>query len=137
VYHSIWPLYYSNVSPRFGKNVLFISCSQKCSRTLLLVRTHVPLQRCGRNLPPFVFCVSQSRGDLCSAHRMKLSTETVVWSPIDLLERQTSKTTRFGVWFISFAFIIAQLGANISVNSISIPLYSSRTLVEAILQQSL
>ncbi|KAF9528685.1 permease for cytosine/purines, uracil, thiamine, allantoin-domain-containing protein [Crepidotus variabilis] len=55
------------------------------------------------------------------------SSETIygeaIWSPIDLLGRfldgNPSHATRFGVWFISFAFIIAQLGTNISANSIS------------------
>lgn len=46
-----------------------------------------------------------------------------IWSPIDLLNRflddGPSGATRFGVWFIAFAFIIAQLGTNISANSIS------------------
>ncbi|EIN08478.1 NCS1 nucleoside transporter family [Punctularia strigosozonata HHB-11173 SS5] len=46
-----------------------------------------------------------------------------VWSPIDLLgmflDDHPSGATRFGVWFIAFAFIIAQLGTNISANSIS------------------
>jgi len=55
------------------------------------------------------------------------SSETIygeaIWSPIDLLGRflddDPSSSTRFGVWFISFGFIIAQLGTNISANSIS------------------
>ncbi|KAF8903375.1 permease for cytosine/purines, uracil, thiamine, allantoin-domain-containing protein [Gymnopilus junonius] len=55
------------------------------------------------------------------------SSETIygeaIWSPIDLLDRfldgSPSHATRFGVWFISFAFIVAQLGTNISANSIS------------------
>lgn len=55
------------------------------------------------------------------------SSETIygeaIWSPIDLLDRfldgSPSGATRFGVWFISFGFIIAQLGTNISANSIS------------------
>lgn len=46
-----------------------------------------------------------------------------VWSPIDLLgkflDNSPSHATRFGVWFIAAAFIIAQLGTNISANSIS------------------
>ncbi|KAF7325731.1 hypothetical protein MKEN_00423500 [Mycena kentingensis (nom. inval.)] len=46
-----------------------------------------------------------------------------VWSPIDLLNKsldgEPTRATRFGVWFISFSFIIAQLGTNISANSIS------------------
>ncbi|THH16125.1 hypothetical protein EW146_g4467 [Bondarzewia mesenterica] len=47
----------------------------------------------------------------------------VIWSPVDLLDRflddGPSHATRFGVWFISAAFIIAQIGTNISANSIS------------------
>ncbi|KAF8155529.1 permease for cytosine/purines, uracil, thiamine, allantoin-domain-containing protein, partial [Crassisporium funariophilum] len=55
------------------------------------------------------------------------SSETIygeaIWSPIDLLgkflDNSPSSATRFGVWFIAFSFIIAQLGTNISANSIS------------------
>jgi len=55
------------------------------------------------------------------------SSETIygeaIWSPIDLLNRflddSPSSATRFGVWFIAASFIIAQLGTNISANSIS------------------
>ncbi|KAJ3564149.1 hypothetical protein NP233_g8481 [Leucocoprinus birnbaumii] len=55
------------------------------------------------------------------------SSETIygeaIWSPIDLLNRflddNPSSATRFGVWFIAASFIIAQLGTNISANSIS------------------
>ncbi|KAI0739069.1 permease for cytosine/purines, uracil, thiamine, allantoin-domain-containing protein [Daedaleopsis nitida] len=46
-----------------------------------------------------------------------------IWSPIDLLgmflDGNPSSATRFGVWFIAASFIIAQLGTNISANSIS------------------
>ncbi|KAG8825648.1 hypothetical protein FRC19_010852 [Serendipita sp. 401] len=52
-----------------------------------------------------------------------------VWSPIDLLDKfldpdpTTGKgpngATRFGVWFIAASFILAQLGTNISANSVS------------------
>jgi len=46
-----------------------------------------------------------------------------IWSPIDLLDRfldgKPSHATRFGVWFIAAAFILAQLGTNISANSVS------------------
>ncbi|KAH7923439.1 NCS1 nucleoside transporter family [Leucogyrophana mollusca] len=46
-----------------------------------------------------------------------------IWSPIDLLGRflddDPSHATRFGVWFIAAAFIIAQIGTNISANSVS------------------
>jgi len=55
------------------------------------------------------------------------SSETIygeaIWSPIDLLGRflddSPSRATRFGVWFIAASFIIAQIGTNISANSIS------------------
>ncbi|KAG9128279.1 hypothetical protein FRC07_001920 [Ceratobasidium sp. 392] len=46
-----------------------------------------------------------------------------VWDPIlllnKLLDNSPSHATRFGVWFISASFILAQLGTNISANSIS------------------
>ncbi|KAH6896254.1 permease for cytosine/purines, uracil, thiamine, allantoin-domain-containing protein [Coprinopsis sp. MPI-PUGE-AT-0042] len=46
-----------------------------------------------------------------------------IWSPIELLGRfldnNPSSATRFGVWYIAFSFIVAQLGTNISANSIS------------------
>ncbi|KAJ7267010.1 permease for cytosine/purines, uracil, thiamine, allantoin-domain-containing protein [Mycena haematopus] len=46
-----------------------------------------------------------------------------VWSPIDLLGKflddSPSHATRFGVWFISASFIIAQPRTNISANSVS------------------
>ncbi|KAG1862092.1 permease for cytosine/purines, uracil, thiamine, allantoin-domain-containing protein [Suillus subalutaceus] len=47
----------------------------------------------------------------------------VIWSPVDLLgmflDDNPSPATRFGVWFIAFSFIIAQIGTNISANSVS------------------
>jgi NCS1 family nucleobase:cation symporter-1 len=37
-----------------------------------------------------------------------------IWSPLDLLGRflddEPNGATRFGVWYIAFSFIIAQLG---------------------------
>ncbi|KAH9829586.1 permease for cytosine/purines, uracil, thiamine, allantoin-domain-containing protein [Rhodofomes roseus] len=46
-----------------------------------------------------------------------------IWSPITLLgtflDDSPSHATRFAVWFISAAFVIAQLGTNIAANSIS------------------
>ncbi|TFY52266.1 hypothetical protein EVJ58_g10113 [Rhodofomes roseus] len=46
-----------------------------------------------------------------------------IWSPVTLLgmflDNDPSHATRFAVWFISAAFIIAQLGTNIAANSIS------------------
>ncbi|KAG1776289.1 permease for cytosine/purines, uracil, thiamine, allantoin-domain-containing protein [Suillus placidus] len=47
----------------------------------------------------------------------------VIWSPVDLLAKflddNPSSATRFGVWFIAFSFIVAQIGTNISANSVS------------------
>lgn len=47
----------------------------------------------------------------------------VVWSPVDLLnmflDNTPSHATRFGVWFIAVAFIIAQMGTNLTANSVS------------------
>ncbi|CAF3854929.1 unnamed protein product [Rotaria sordida] len=46
-----------------------------------------------------------------------------IWSPLDLLSKlldsQPSSGTRAGVFFISLAFALAQLGVNIAANSIS------------------
>jgi len=48
---------------------------------------------------------------------------TAIWSPIELLgnflDDNPSGATRFGVWFISASFMIAQIGTNISANSVS------------------
>jgi NCS1 family nucleobase:cation symporter-1 len=48
---------------------------------------------------------------------------TAIWSPIELLGNflndNPSKATRFGVWFISTSFMIAQMSTNISANSVS------------------
>ncbi|KAG1827948.1 permease for cytosine/purines, uracil, thiamine, allantoin-domain-containing protein, partial [Suillus variegatus] len=45
----------------------------------------------------------------------------VIWSPVDLLgtllDDNPSPATRFGVWFIAFSFIMAQIVANICANS--------------------
>ncbi|KZT23733.1 NCS1 nucleoside transporter family [Neolentinus lepideus HHB14362 ss-1] len=46
-----------------------------------------------------------------------------IWSPVDLLGKflddSPSHATRFGVWFIAVGFIVAQIGTNISANSVS------------------
>lgn len=47
-----------------------------------------------------------------------------IWSPLDLLtqflnDEHVSGATRFGVFVISFAFALAQLGTNIAANSVS------------------
>ncbi|KAG2744169.1 hypothetical protein P692DRAFT_20838124 [Suillus brevipes Sb2] len=48
---------------------------------------------------------------------------TAIWSPMQLLGNflndNPSNATRFGVWFISASFMIAQIGTNISANSVS------------------
>ncbi|KAG1791783.1 permease for cytosine/purines, uracil, thiamine, allantoin-domain-containing protein [Suillus subaureus] len=48
---------------------------------------------------------------------------TAIWSPIDLLGNflndNPSKATRFGVWFISASFMLAQVTTNICANSVS------------------
>ncbi|KAF8191801.1 permease for cytosine/purines, uracil, thiamine, allantoin-domain-containing protein [Pholiota molesta] len=71
---------------------------------------------------PLSFSVVSFIGIIVSSSSQAIYGEAI-WSPIDLLGRflddSPSSATRFGVWFISFAFIIAQLGTNISANSIS------------------
>ena len=71
---------------------------------------------------PFSFSLVSLVGIIVSSSSEIIYGEAV-WSPIDLLgqflDDNPSKATRFGVWFISFAFIIAQIGTNISANSIS------------------
>ncbi|KIJ59374.1 hypothetical protein HYDPIDRAFT_162483 [Hydnomerulius pinastri MD-312] len=61
-------------------------------------------------------------GILVSSSSQALYGEAI-WSPIDLLGRflddSPSHATRFGVWFISASFIIAQNRTNISANSVS------------------
>ncbi len=45
-----------------------------------------------------------------------------IWSPLDLLSRfldEGGSGTRVGVFFIAFAFALAQLGTNIAANSVS------------------
>ncbi|KAH7925097.1 NCS1 nucleoside transporter family [Leucogyrophana mollusca] len=46
-----------------------------------------------------------------------------IWSPVTLLQMflndNPSHAARFGVWFIAASFIIAQIGTNISANSVS------------------
>jgi len=71
---------------------------------------------------PISFSLVSFIGIIVSSSSQTIFGEAI-WSPIDLLGRflddSPSHATRFGVWFISFAFIIAQLGTNISANSIS------------------
>lgn len=71
---------------------------------------------------PLTFSLVSFIGIIVSSSSVTIYGEAV-WSPIDLLAKflddDPSSATRFGVWFISASFIIAQLGTNISANSIS------------------
>ncbi|PIL23545.1 transporter [Ganoderma sinense ZZ0214-1] len=71
---------------------------------------------------PLCFSIVSFFGVIVSSSSQAIYGEAI-WSPIDLLgmflDRNPSHATRFGVWFISASFIIAQLGTNISANSIS------------------
>ncbi|KAF8072325.1 permease for cytosine/purines, uracil, thiamine, allantoin-domain-containing protein [Lyophyllum atratum] len=71
---------------------------------------------------PLTFSLVSFVGIVVSSSSQTLYGEAI-WSPIDLLGRflddSPSSATRFGVWFIAASFIIAQLGTNISANSIS------------------
>ncbi|KAK7681363.1 hypothetical protein QCA50_015454 [Cerrena zonata] len=71
---------------------------------------------------PLGFSIVSFVGIIVSSSSQTIFGEAI-WSPIDLLGRfldnNPSHATRFGVWFISASFIIAQLGTNISANSIS------------------
>lgn len=49
---------------------------------------------------------------------------TAIWDPLDLLQQfldepGVNSATRFGVFIISAAFTLAQLGTNIAANSVS------------------
>ncbi|KAI0696837.1 permease for cytosine/purines, uracil, thiamine, allantoin-domain-containing protein [Cytidiella melzeri] len=71
---------------------------------------------------PLGFSIVSFIGIIVSSSSQTIYGEAI-WSPIDLLDKfldnDPSSATRFGVWFIAAAFIIAQLGTNISANSIS------------------
>ncbi|KAJ6627816.1 permease for cytosine/purines, uracil, thiamine, allantoin-domain-containing protein [Mycena sp. CBHHK59/15] len=77
---------------------------------------------------PFTFSLVSFIGIIVSSSSVTIYGEAV-WSPIDLLGKflddSPSSATRFGVWFISASFIIAQVdrlahtSTNISANSVS------------------
>jgi len=71
---------------------------------------------------PLAFSLVSFIGIIVSSSSQAIYGEAI-WSPIDLLGKfldgNPSHATRFGVWFISASFIIAQLGTNISANSVS------------------
>ncbi|KAG9015029.1 hypothetical protein FRB94_007101 [Tulasnella sp. JGI-2019a] len=71
---------------------------------------------------PLGFSVVSFLGIIVSSSSQVIYGEPV-WSPIELLGRlldgHPSHATRFGVWFISASFILAQIGTNIAANSVS------------------
>lgn len=74
---------------------------------------------------PLGFSLVSFLGIIVSSSSQVIYNEAI-WSPIDLLNKfldgdgdHPSRSTRFGVWFISTSFILAQLGTNISANSVS------------------
>ncbi|KAG3229927.1 NCS1 nucleoside transporter family [Suillus brevipes Sb2] len=79
---------------------------------------------------PFSYGLICLFGVIVSSSSQTIYGETI-WSPVDLLAKflddDPSNATRFGVWFIAFSFIIAQLilctlsiyRTNISANSVS------------------
>ncbi|KAF8330117.1 permease for cytosine/purines, uracil, thiamine, allantoin-domain-containing protein [Amanita rubescens] len=71
---------------------------------------------------PITFSLVSFLGLVVSSSSVVIYGEAI-WSPMALLDRfldgEPSHATRFGVWFISASFIIAQIGLNISANSIS------------------
>ncbi|KAI6116112.1 permease for cytosine/purines, uracil, thiamine, allantoin-domain-containing protein [Pisolithus sp. B1] len=82
----------------------------------------------GAALYPQLFAIPLTCSIVCLMGILVSSSSQVIfgeaiWSPVDLLgsflDDDPSHATRFGVWFISASFIIAQIGTNISANSVS------------------
>ncbi|KAJ1563154.1 hypothetical protein HK405_012423 [Cladochytrium tenue] len=71
---------------------------------------------------PFTFGVVSFVGIVVSSSCTVIYNETI-WSPIDLLGKllddNPSPAARFGVFFISLCFVLAQIGVNIAANSVS------------------
>ncbi|CCK72517.1 uracil permease KNAG_0K01560 [Huiozyma naganishii CBS 8797] len=71
---------------------------------------------------PFLFSITCLIGILVTAAGYEMYGINY-WSPVEVLEqyliRSYTKGTRAGVFLISFVFAVAQLGANISANSLS------------------
>ena len=69
---------------------------------------------------PLGFSIVSFIGIIVSSSSQTLYGEAI-WSPIDLLGKflddDPSHATRFGVWFIAMAFIIAQVCARIAVHA--------------------
>jgi len=79
-------------------------------------------------LYPQLFAIPLTTGVVCLIGILVSSSSQAIygeaiWSPVDLLgtflDNDPSPAARFGVWFISASFIIAQIGTNISANSVS------------------
>ncbi|KAL5521367.1 hypothetical protein ACEPAG_9293 [Sanghuangporus baumii] len=70
---------------------------------------------------PVGFAVTSFVGIIVSSSSTIIYNETI-WSPLDLLARildEGGSGSRAGVFFIAFAFALAQLGTNIAANSVS------------------
>lgn len=70
---------------------------------------------------PIGFAVTSFVGIIVSSSSTIIYNETI-WSPLDLLGRfldEGNSGARAGVFFIAFAFALAQLGTNIAANSVS------------------
>ncbi|CCC11957.1 unnamed protein product [Sordaria macrospora k-hell] len=70
---------------------------------------------------PTSFAITSLIGILVSSCSFSIYGEAV-WDPLDLLEKfldEGNSAERFGVFVISFAFSLAQLGTNIAANSVS------------------
>ncbi|KAH6895701.1 permease for cytosine/purines, uracil, thiamine, allantoin-domain-containing protein [Thelonectria olida] len=70
---------------------------------------------------PFGFAITSFIGIIVSSSSTVIYKETI-WDPLDLLEEfinDGGSAQRFGVFVISFAFALAQLGTNIAANSVS------------------
>ena len=71
---------------------------------------------------PITFSITCLIGILVSSASQVLSSEGPFWDPLDLLNTFLNHYTsgnRAGVFLLSFAFALAQLGSNISANSLS------------------
>ncbi|KAI5123796.1 hypothetical protein M0805_009091 [Coniferiporia weirii] len=70
---------------------------------------------------PIGFAITSFIGIIVSSSSTVIFDETI-WSPLTLLQRfldEGGHANRAGVFFISFAFALAQLGTNIAANSVS------------------
>ncbi|KAE8452900.1 hypothetical protein EG329_013172 [Mollisiaceae sp. DMI_Dod_QoI] len=71
---------------------------------------------------PFGFAVTSFIGIIVSSSSTVIFHGDPIWNPLDLLQSfldEGSSKDRVGVFFIAFAFALAQLGTNIAANSVS------------------